>query len=97
MSKLRISAKAQDDIRSIAIYTQKTWGVEQRRKYLDGMNAAFERLADMPLMAPERQDIDPPVRIYRYLRHLLVYIVQDEGIFVIRVRHHSEDWLDDPL
>lgn len=97
MSKFSVSARARDDICSIAIYTQETWGVEQRREYLNGMNAAFERLAEMPLMAPERQDIDPPVRIYRYQRHLIVYVVDDEGILVIRVRHHSEDWLDDPL
>ncbi|MEM9128234.1 MAG: type II toxin-antitoxin system RelE/ParE family toxin [Pseudomonadota bacterium] len=97
MSKFRVSAKAQDDIRSIAIYTQETWGVEQRRKYLNGMNAAFERLADMPLMAPERQDIDPPVRIYRYQQHLVVYLLDETGILIVRVRHQSEDWLDDPL
>lgn len=97
MSTYRVSKKARSDIRSIALYTQEQWGVAQRRKYLDSLDAKFRQLADMPLMAAERRDIDSPVRIHRHERHLIVYTVAKDSILIIRVRHHSEDWQDSPV
>ena len=97
MSKFRVSRKAVSDLRSIARYTQQEWGAAQRRKYLDGLNLSFQRLADMPHLAPERFEIDPPVRIFMHQSHLIVYVEDDNGIMILRVRHQSEDWSDNPL
>ena len=96
MSTYRVSKKAQSDIRSIAHYTQEQWGAAQRRKYLESLEGKFRQLADMPLMAAERKDLEPPVRIHRHERHLIVYMVIEDGILIIRVRHHSEDWENNP-
>ncbi|MBN9890159.1 type II toxin-antitoxin system RelE/ParE family toxin [Salipiger abyssi] len=97
MSKYRVSRKAASDLRSIARYTQDTWGAVQRRKYLEGLDSSFRRLAAMPQLAAQRYDIDPPVRIFRYESHLIVYVEEDSGVLILRVRHHSEDWMDAPL
>ena len=97
MSTYRVSKKARSDIRNIALYTQEQWGAVQRRKYLSSLDAKFRQLADMPLMAAERKGIDPPVRIHRHERHLIVYTITDSSILIIRVRHHSEDWQDNPV
>jgi len=96
VSRFRLTEKAYQDVREIAEYTQDMWGSAQRRKYLDDLNGKFQLLADMPLMAAERKEIDPPIRIFRYESHLIVYLVEDGGILILRIRHHSEDWLDDP-
>ena len=97
MNTYRVSKKAQSDIRNIALYTQEQWGAAQRRMYLNSLDAKFRQLADMPLMAAERKDIDPSVRIHRHERHLIVYTITEDGILIIRVRHHSEDWQDNPV
>ncbi|WP_420722477.1 type II toxin-antitoxin system RelE/ParE family toxin [Hwanghaeella sp. LZ110] len=91
MPSYRVTKKAQSDIREIGLYTQQQWGKEQRRAYLQGMEARFERLADSPLLAAERGEFDPPVRIHPYEKHLIVYTAQEDGILIVRVLHESMD------
>lgn len=91
MSKFTVSKAANTDIRGIARYTQNTWGRDQRRRYLDGLNEKFEMLAAMPEMAAERRDFQPPVRIHHYEKHLIIYVINDSGILIVRVLHQSQD------
>ena len=91
MSKFTVSKAASTDIRSIARYTQDTWGRDQRRRYLDGLNGKFEMLTAMPEMAAERRDFRPPVRIHHYEKHLIIYVIEDSGILIVRVLHQSQD------
>ncbi|QIE43869.1 type II toxin-antitoxin system RelE/ParE family toxin [Meridianimarinicoccus aquatilis] len=89
MSTFTVSRAADADIRNIARYTQDTWGRDQRRRYLDGLNQKFDILAAMPEMAAERRDFHPPVRIHHYEKHLIVYVIADEGILIMRVLHQN--------
>lgn len=91
MSSFTVSRAANADIRSIARYTQDTWGRDQRRRYLDGLNDIFEVLAAMPEMAAERRDFRPPVRIHHYEKHLIIYVITGTGILIVRVLHQSQD------
>jgi len=91
VARFRVSKAAQADIREIGRYTQRQWGKDQRRVYLDGMNARFRLLANTPLLAAERQTLDPPVRIHPYEKHLIVYVIEDGGILIVRVLHQSMD------
>jgi toxin ParE1/3/4 len=91
MPSWRVSRKAQQDILEIGRYTQDQWGSDQRRNYLSGLAECFERLAETPAMAAERREYDPPVRIHRYGNHLVVYLADRDGIFVIRLLHESMD------
>ncbi len=97
MNRVRVSRAAETDLRDIARFTQERWGHAQRRKYLAGLNRSFARLAEMPHLAPERRDIDPPVRIFRFESHLIVYLEDEKGVLILRIRHHSKDWMDTPL
>lgn len=45
----------------------------------------------MPEMAAERRDFRPPVRIYHYEKHLIIYVINDSGILIVRVLHQSMD------
>jgi len=91
MPSWRVSRKAQQDIRDIGRYTQDRWGSDQRRSYLSGLAECFERLAEMPTLAAERREFDPPVRIHRYGSHLVVYLTDRDGVLVLRVLHESMD------
>lgn len=91
MPRFTVSKAAQADIRNIARYTQDTWGRDQRRRYLDGLNDKFEMLAERPEMAAERRDFRPPVRIHHYEKHLIIYAISDSGILIVRVLHQSQD------
>jgi len=90
-ARFAVSRAARADIRNIARYTQETWGRDQRRRYLDGLNAKFSRLAAQPEMAAERRDFQPPVRIHSHERHLIIYVITTPGILIVRVLHQSQD------
>ena len=91
MTSFRVSRAAEADIRQIARYTQNEWGARQRRRYLSGLNDEFKLLSRNPRLVPERAEFDPPVRIRRYERHLIVYIVEDSDILIVRVLHQNMD------
>lgn len=91
MARFRVSRAAQADIREIGRYTQRQWGKDQRRVYLNGLNESFHLLANTPLLASERQGFDPPVRIHPYGKHLIVYVIEVDGILIVRVLHQSMD------
>jgi len=56
----------------------------------------MKSLSENPEATREREDINPPVRIYPFGSHLIVYSIRpDQNIFVLRVRHAREDWAND--
>lgn len=58
---------------------------------------ALELLAAHPLIARERQDLTPPVRVHPCGPHVIIYVVEpDATVLVVRVRHGQEDWLGGP-
>ena len=44
MAMFRLTRKAREDLKSIARYMQKTWGVAQRNKYLTQLDSNKERI-----------------------------------------------------
>jgi len=87
----RVSRAARNDIKNIGRYTQKTYGVDQRRKYLEGLEIKFSFLAKNPDLHPERPTFDPPVRISHYEQHMVVYTTAGDGILIIRVLRSRMD------
>jgi toxin ParE1/3/4 len=56
------------------LYSFDNWGDEQADKYLDDLEATFNLLSETPFICRERDEFIPPVRIYHYAHHLIVYI-----------------------
>jgi len=50
MADFRLSSQADSDLGGIAIYTIENFGIEQARRYRDGLEAGFQNLADNPLL-----------------------------------------------
>jgi len=90
-ARYRVSLLARKDIKSIGRYTQQTYGTEQRRSYLKGMEAKFELCAERPTLHPERSEFDPPVRIAPYQEHMIVYVGDESGVLIVRVLHKRMD------
>ncbi|MGD9481183.1 type II toxin-antitoxin system RelE/ParE family toxin [Shinella sp. G-2] len=96
--QFRLSVEAEEDIVSIAEQGVRTFGPLVARRYHDELFVMLELIAANPLMARERDEISPPVRIHPFKAHLVVYRIIDDGsIFVIRIRHGHEDWIGDLL
>ncbi len=48
--RFKVSKEARDDIREIGRYTQRKWGKDQRRNYLNDLDKKFGLLAENPLL-----------------------------------------------
>ncbi|MFT4027030.1 MAG: type II toxin-antitoxin system RelE/ParE family toxin [Novosphingobium sp.] len=97
MPSYRLSRSAEHDIADIARYTVEAFGVEQALHYRDGLIHTFRFLAEFPRAARERTEIDPPVRAHLYKSHITIYVIDADGVLILRVRHASEDWISDPI
>lgn len=88
----RLTPAARSDLEGIWHFTAAHWSVHQAERYVDGLFEAFSALVAHPAIAPERREISPPVRLYRYLSHLIVYRLEAPDIVVIRIVHFRQNW-----
>ena len=91
MAGYRFLPAARDDLEDVWEYTIARWDVEQAIGYTDEIEAACEILCESPLMCREREEYYPPVRIHPHGEHLIVYVMDDEGILIVRILHSHMD------
>jgi toxin ParE1/3/4 len=93
----RLSFQASFDLDQI--YNEGAWqfGQKQAERYSLSLENLFELKAANPMMARERTEFRKPVRAQPHKSHVVIYVIEDDGIFIIRVRHAHEDWMNDPV
>lgn len=92
----RLSRKAEADIIQIYVTGVEAFGVDQAERYHQGLERTFGLLAEFPLAAPERVELRGSPRIHPYKSHIVIYQLDGADIFILRVRHASEDWIGQP-
>ncbi|WP_346764221.1 type II toxin-antitoxin system RelE/ParE family toxin [Caulobacter sp. SLTY] len=95
--RYRTTREAENDIIRLYLEGYERFGPNQADVYAAGLIAAIEMLAEHPTMVRERRELKPPVRIHRYGSHVIVYMIEDQGIAILRVRYGRENWSGDPL
>ena len=91
MSSFEVTRAARADLKNIAAYTQKTWGSDQRRTYIKGLDTAFHFLAENPLSGVACDYIADGLRKHRHEHHTVFYENSGGAILIIRVLHKSMD------
>lgn len=91
MPAYRLTNKALDDLRSIARYTEKTWGLEQRNRYLSKLDSNFQMLAHEPHLGRACDDIKKGYRKHHVGRHLIFYRRIASRVEIVRILHDSMD------
>ena len=96
---IEFSRAAEDDLLGIFLYGIKEYGLAQAERYKAGLDRSFQTLSDNPKIARLRLEITPPVRVYPARKHMIVYTIAENGetVFVLRVRHHRENWKEHPI
>lgn len=93
----RLTRKAEQDVIDIYLHGAREFGPDQADAYHGKLEETFSLLAERPQIAPERAEIDPPVRVFRCGSHIVVYTVgPNGGVLIVRIRHGREDWITDP-
>ena len=96
MLDYKLSCKADNDLKNIYKYTCQKYGEKQADKYINALEKKFGKLAKNPLLCRKREEYNPPVRIHRHKKHLVVYIREGKSILIVRVLHEKME-LDNHL
>lgn len=87
---LTVAAKA--DLRDIALFTQRSWGKEQRNIYLKQFDDSFWLLAENPDIGKACDEIREKYRKYPQGSHIIFYQqIGSQQIKIIRILHKSMD------
>ena len=92
----RLTSEAEDDIIAIAKMGVRLFGERQANRYNEDLFALFDLISANPRMARARDEVSPPVRIFPFKAHLIVYLVdENDDVLIVRLRHVHENWSDD--
>lgn len=91
--RYRLTAEAVQDLRYIARYTVKTWGIAQSRAYAAELEKTFDSLADKLLPAKPFNENLPDIMVWHNKYHSVYYTYEanGKGIAIIAVLHHKTD------
>jgi toxin ParE1/3/4 len=92
MKPFDLTRKARADLRSIAIFTEEHWGVEQRNLYIKQFDDTFHMLAASPLVGKNCDEVMPGYRKFPQGSHVVFYKDGSHGVIeVVRILHKSMD------
>ena len=92
--RLELTLLATQDLRNLHRYGVGEYGATAADDYLAELFATFEVIAQWPYAVRERLAVRPPVRLRPHRAHNILYSVIDETAVVLRVLHHTANWVD---
>jgi toxin ParE1/3/4 len=91
LNKYTLSLKADKDLSDIYDYTIFKFGQDQAEAYLTELEDTLSLLSKNINMGETRTDLSPRLKSFVYKYHTIFYDIEAEGIYVLRVMHHSRD------
>lgn len=92
MGSFTLTNAAKADLKSIAVYTQRRWGRQQRLRYAKQFDEAFQMLALSPEVGVRCDAIKNGYRKFTNGSHLVFYrVISDEEVEVVRILHKRVD------
>ena len=85
----KLTPEAENDLIKIYLFGFQNFGEAQAENYFSELEEVFRMLGETPLICRERLEFSPPVRIHPHGRHLIVYVIDTDLIFIVRVLPHS--------
>jgi toxin ParE1/3/4 len=94
MRKFNLSNAADKDLKQIWQYTLETWSREQANKYVSGLLAACADIAQSPESLGQPYDyVRVGYRKYPWCKHVIFYLIQDDGtVLIVRILHQRMDY-----
>jgi len=90
-----LTLEAEEDIITIFLSGAEQFGLSQAEHYHNELQKTFDLLSAYPQMARIREELIPSVRVHPHVSHIILYTVSESNdVFIIRVRHAHEDWIN---
>ncbi len=91
MNNYRLSRLAAADLEEIAEYTIERFGIEQSRRYRDGLKTCFVQLANNPMLGRRTEQLMSGLQRFEHKSHVVFYISEPDYLLILRVLHSSMD------
>ena len=94
MAKYDITKEATEDLYKIWAYSVDKWSEEQADTYYSLLVAGMNEVAGAPdRIGKPFDEIYPGLRAYHVRRHMLFYILQNNGrVLIVRILHEKMDY-----
>lgn len=89
MADYVLSNKADADLDDIYVFSHRTFGEAEADAYFTGLSDCLRMLAENPRLGRPADDIQPGLLRHDHGRHVVFYIIESGGIFVVRVLHQA--------
>lgn len=86
-----LSGEADSDIDGILLHSIAHHGQAVGEAYVRAISAVLDRLSAYPEIGSARDDLKPGLRSLPSGQHRIFYVVQSDGLVVIRVLHKAMD------
>ncbi len=91
MSLYVFSKGAENDLVEIYHYGFINYGENKADLYIEALKEKCQFLADMPNLYPDCDEFNPPVKIHHHQKHLIIYVIETDGLLIVRVLHERMD------
>ncbi|MBF0354812.1 MAG: type II toxin-antitoxin system RelE/ParE family toxin [Alphaproteobacteria bacterium] len=91
MGEYVLSNKAADDLDGIYAYSFQAFGEAKADAYYLSLSDCLQNLADSPALGRSVCDLHAGLHCHHHASHLIFYLPEPEGIFVVRVLHDAMD------
>jgi len=87
----KLSKKADADFKKIYKYTYINYGEHQADKYTDSLENCFLLIFNNQNIGRTANDISKNLFRHEHQEHIIFYRIKSNYIFIVRIRHNSED------
>ncbi len=91
MGAVIFTSSAEKDLEEILDFTLVEWGSIQAVKYLDDIETMLSNLAENPKVGMCRDSIEAGLFSFPISSHVAYYMINKEGIIIMRLLHASMD------
>ncbi len=91
MTKALFRPKAKSDIADIWDYTFKTWSIDQADLYIKSLIDICGSLSENSGIGIARNELYEGLHVHPSGKHLIFYLIIDDGIDVVRILHERMD------
>lgn len=86
-----LSNAAAADLDEIYVYSHRSFGEAQADAYYGDLSGCLRMLADNPRLGRPAGTRHQELLRHAHAGHVIYYLIENPGIFVVRVLHHSMD------
>jgi len=80
----RTTRRADADIAELYAQGIQRFGIDRSERSIADLLRCLDRLADNPLIARERHELSPPIRVHPH-SHVIADVLHEDTILIVRV------------